>query len=554
MKVHDSIYGIAYLFYVRFRKDVREVVRISQWQRNSEDDSMKKEKLIIMLLLVLALVLSACSSGTAKSAEGQQAAEENAKSEEKILHAAASFAYPSLDVHKEYYGWYTSIYGLSEALFRLDETSSAVPCLAKDAVLEDKTWTITLDEKAAFSNGTKLTAEMARRNLERAAEVNERFAFLGEFTIKAADDATLKITTPEIYPTLKNDLASPELGMIDLDATEDFDHNPVCTGPFVMKEFIPEGDVTVAKNDRYWNGTPQIDGAVFYYMQEDDPKLLAMQSGEIDCYDSVSSAALEVYRSEPDKYNVVQVPGARLQFYILNENRMDDAVRQAVNLTVDKESIASYMSGTVSPAVGPFSTETAYGQVTVPAADPDKAKRLLEQDGYEMGSDGFYRKNDEKLTLNIAYYAARSLDTIAVLMKEELAAVGIDSVLTVEEDPDSTYIATADFDIALYCMIADKSGDPLYFIDSTLADGAYFNVGGFEDASCQEKIEQLRYETDSAKRAQLANEIIQIAIDDNAFGYVGLFNKTTVLKPGVSGYAEQLPFDFYGISTETVMP
>ena len=57
--------------------------------------------------------------------------------------------------------------------------------------------------------------------------------------------------------------------------------------------------------------------------------------------------------------------------------------------------------------------------------------------------------------------------------------------------------------------------------------------------------------TASSGKAELANRIVQIAIDDNAFGYVGLFNKTTVLRPGVSGFAETCPFDFYGIDANT---
>ena len=189
--------------------------------------------------------------------------------------------------------------------------------------------------------------------------------------------------------------------------------------------------------------------------------------------------------------------------------------------------------------------------MTVPPVDTDKAKELLEADGYKLGADGIYEKDGEKLSIDIAYYAARSLDTLALLIQEQLAAIGVDSTLSVYEDPDSTYIATGDFDLALYCSIADKSGDPLYFIDSTLSDGGYYDCGGFDDDHCQELIDQLRYEIDPAKRADLANEIVQIAIDDNAYGYVGLFNHTTVLRNGVSGFAENLPFDFYGVSAET---
>ncbi|WP_026491705.1 ABC transporter substrate-binding protein [Butyrivibrio sp. XPD2002] len=486
-------------------------------------------------------------------ADSQDAAtEESAASDgTKILKTAASFAYPSLDVHKEYYGWYTSIYGVSEALFKMNENMEAAPCLAKDATVDGSVWTITLNDGVAFSNGTPLTAEMVVKNLQRVAEVNERFAYLADFEMSAVDDKTIIIDTKEVYPTLRNELASPELGMVDLDATTDFDNDPICTGPFVISSFQPEGDVEVAKNENYWGGDVKLDGAVFYYMQEDDPKLLAMQSGEIDCYNSVSSAALAVYEQEPENYNVVSIPGARLQFYILNENTLDDAVRQAINLTVDKDKIAEYLSGTVSPAVGPFSTSAEYGKVTVPAVDTDKAKEVLEADGYTLGSDGIYEKDGQKLSINIKYYAARALDTLALLIQEQLKAVGIDSVLGVEEDPDSTYIANSDFDLALYCMIADKSGDPLYFIESTLKDGSYYDCGGFDDAHCEELIDQLKFETDTTKRAELANEIVQIAIDDNAFGYVGLFNNTTVLRPGVSGFAEDIPFDFYGIDAET---
>jgi peptide/nickel transport system substrate-binding protein len=474
------------------------------------------------------------------------------ESEDNILRTAASFAYPSLDVHKEYYGWYTSIYGLSEALFKLDENSTAVPCLAKDAVADGTTWTITLNDGVAFSNGEPLTADMVIRNIQRVAEVNGRFDIFGTFTYEAVDDKTIVVNTgDEVYPTLKSDLASPEFGMMDLDNTTDFDNDPICTGPFVITEFVPEGDVTVARNEKYWGGDVKLDGAVFYYMQEDDPKLLAMQSGEIDCYNSVSSAALEVYKAEPEKYQVESVPGTRLQFYILNENRLDDAVREAINLTVDKDAIAAYLEGTVSAASAPFPSTAPYAKVNIPAVDTAKAVELLEADGYTKNADGIYEKDGKPLKINICYYAARSLDTLAVLIQEQLRAVGIDSELTVEEDPDATYIATADFDLALYCMISDKCGDPLYFIDSTLADGSYYNVAGFEDADCQAMIEQLRVEVDPTKRAELANKIIQIAIDDNAFGYVGLFNHTTVMKPGVSGFAEKVPFDFYGIDANT---
>lgn len=493
-----------------------------------------------LLALVMVLSLTACGKKTSSD------------SDKKVLKLAANFSYASLDTHKDYYGWYTSIYGVTEALFKIGSNLSIEPCLAKSAQQDGKTWTIVLKDGVTFSNGNPLTADLAVRNLQRVGKVNERFSDFAGYTYKVIDDKTFTVTTPEIDPTLQNDIASPEFGMLDLDSIKDYDTGIIGTGPFVIEKFEPEGDVTVKKNTKYWDGRVKLDEVVFYYMQDDQSKLLAMQSGEIDGYDSVTSSAYQTYQKDPDAYSLSSVAGTRLQFYILNEKTLDDNIRAAINGTVDKEAISKYLSGTVSATDGPFKSSLAYGKVDgakkISTAD---AKALIEKSGYTLNSDGIFEKNGKTLKINICYYAARSLDTLATLMQEQLKAIGIDAKLTVEEDPDATYISTGDFDIALYCMISDKYGDPYYFIDSTMSSGAVYNCGGFQNASCEKMIRQLQTETDKDKRAELANKIVQIGIDDNAFGYVGLFNKITVLKPGVSGYAADNPCDFYAVTADT---
>ena len=118
---------------------------------------MKKRTAFVWFLI---LMLTLGLAGTVQAQELEEGG--------KVLRAAVSFAYPSIDVHKEYYGWYTSIYGISETLFRLDESYGLQPALAEDAAAEDNTWTITLKDGAAFSDGCPLTADMVIRNLQRA--------------------------------------------------------------------------------------------------------------------------------------------------------------------------------------------------------------------------------------------------------------------------------------------------------------------------------------------------------------------------------------------------
>ena len=98
---------------------------------------MKRKTIAIIFAALLAFSAASCgtvaeapagagaAAGTEQAADqsAAQAAASTAETGSKILKAASSFAYPSLDVHKEYYGWYTSIYGISEALFQMDENS-----------------------------------------------------------------------------------------------------------------------------------------------------------------------------------------------------------------------------------------------------------------------------------------------------------------------------------------------------------------------------------------------------------------------------------------------
>ena len=494
--------------------------------------------------LLLAAVLLLCLAGCGWS---------DRRKEAETLHLANSFSYSSLDPHKDYYGWYTSCYGVTETLFQLNDRMGIDPWLAESAEQNGRTWTIRLNRAAAFSNGKPLTAEMVIRNLKRAAEVNPRFSYFGDYAYRAVSERELTITTPETEPVLKNDLASPELAMLDLDGTKDIDRNPIATGPFLIESFTPQGDTIVRRNPHYWNGTAKVKRVVFHYMQEDETKLLAMEGNEIQGYDSVTANACLLYRKHPEKYKLTNVRGTRLQFCEYNERTMDANLRRAVNGSFDKQEMMRYLHGTVAATDGPFPTNTAYGKVEHAAKRISRAEAqaLIEKDGYRKGKDGYYQKGGKRLTLRIAYYPARSLDSLALLMQEQLKKLGVASTLHSYEDPDSTYMASHNFDIALYCMIADKTGDPYYFIDSVLKSDGAANAGGYRDSRTDALIRQLKPETDPAQRAELAREIVQRSIDSDAIGYIGMFNKITVLAPGLTGYAASNPADYYAIDANT---
>ncbi len=484
----------------------------------------------------------------AAPAETQAAAPANAGG---IFHSVEAFPYASLDVHKDYYSWHTQFYGISETLFRINEDLSITPWLAESIDVNDNVATITLKDGVCFSNGNALTADMVKRNIERLGTENSRYAYMLDWNIECPDDKTMVVTTEKAYPTLINDFATAETGIMDLDGTEDFDKNPICTGPFKVKEFIPEGDCTVERNDNYWGGPVNLDGAVFYKMGDEESKLLAMQNGEIDGYVDIAAASAEIYGTDPDSYQLFTVPTQRRVYAYLNQNQLPDSVREAIVLAIDREQLAAYMNGLISPATGAYAPETPYGKVQQPMWDVAKAKEILESDGYTMGANGIYEKDGQPLNLTISCYAKRSVDTVALLMQEQLKAAGIGIELKIEEDPDGTYMSSHDYQIGMYVSITDKTGDPMNFLEGTIKSGVYMEVAGFGNAETDAMIDEVRYETDANKRAEITNAIMQKVYDSHDMLFIGTYNKNSVLKAGAVGLGVNNPMQFYGIDANT---
>jgi len=237
---------------------------------------MKKKLAAVLLCLAMVFAtLTGCgNSDAATTAPAAPAAD--ATTTGGTLNSVEGFAYSSLDPHKDYNSWHDQKYGLTESLFRLTDDMQVEPWLAKSLEVKDNVATLTLNDNVCFSNGNPLTADMVKRNLERLAENNKRFKYIKDFKMEVKDDKTLDIAMAKVMPTLKNEMANPEVCMIDLDATTDMDNNVISTGPFVVDKFIPEGDITLKRNDKYWGGKVNLDSVKFFSMRDVQSKLMAM--------------------------------------------------------------------------------------------------------------------------------------------------------------------------------------------------------------------------------------------------------------------------------------
>src|SRR5699024_12550871 len=67
---------------------------------------------------------------------------------------------------------------------------------------------------------------------------------------------------------------------------DDYERNPVGTGPFEFVEWQPNDSITVEKYDDYWKeGLPKLDEVVFRSIPDNASRLNALTAGEIDLAD-----------------------------------------------------------------------------------------------------------------------------------------------------------------------------------------------------------------------------------------------------------------------------
>lgn len=270
--------------------------------------------------------------------------------------------------------------------------------------VDDTTWRFNLREGVTFHNGNAFTAEDVVFTVNKARESIRPDLVANIADIKAIDDLTVEITTPEPYAVLPNDLA--EVLILDEEYTtetgdEQMDLKPMGTGPYKLDEWIKEERLVLSAFDDYWAGTPRIDTVTFRPITNPATRTAALLTGEVDVIQDLAVRDVERVRSEggfsvvtrPSLLNVVLAMDTREQSpTIEGDNPMtDQRVREAIARAIDVDAINKIvMNGLASPSEQ-FVPASHTGFVDgmnfreMYPMDIDKAKQLLADAGYPDG-------------------------------------------------------------------------------------------------------------------------------------------------------------------------
>jgi len=189
-------------------------------------------------------------------------------------------------------------------------TTRVRPALAEawQVSADGLSWTFQIRAGVTFSDGTPLTAEAARQNVERwfthtppgryafwrlmfggfAGETDEAGAPLSALAaVTVTTPSTLALTLSRPDAALLNTLAMPAFALVSPAAwMEPGFGGPGAasagSGPFVLEAWRPEGVVTLARNPAYWGAPAQPELLVFKTIADDVQRVTALQIGEVD--------------------------------------------------------------------------------------------------------------------------------------------------------------------------------------------------------------------------------------------------------------------------------
>ena len=270
-------------------------------------------------------------------------------------------------------------------------------------------------------------------NYEDVQEINVIDDHTISFQLDAPNVAFLDYMTMAVLP--KHLLEGEDM------QTSDFFRNPVGTGPYKLESWEKGQAITLTRNEDYFKGTPNIDTIVFKIVEDDNAKALQLRSGELNLALLTPKDAAAFTEDESYTCYDMKISDYRgIMFNFANEywqNNRD--LIPAVCYGIDRQAIVdAVLLGQGMTAYGPLQ-RNIYNNENVEHYDydPVKAKAVLEDAGCEMGEDGFYYRNGEKVGFVISVGAGDQVRAdIAQIAAQELKEIGMDVTVEIPTQVD----------------------------------------------------------------------------------------------------------------------
>jgi peptide/nickel transport system substrate-binding protein len=288
----------------------------------------------------------------------------------------------------------------------------------------------------------------------------------------------------------------------DIDRAQDYNRNPLGTGPYHVVEWKSGEYILLERVPHYWRGDefPKIRQLLFKFVPNTNTRVNQLKNGEVHV---VALAPWDKYRdiSAIPSIVVARTRGNAYEHVTLNERQFppfaDVRVRRALISALDRERYTqTILDGLAPVADGPIQPVSwAYtDRIARYPFDPGKARALLDEAGWKAGADGIRVRDGKRLAFTLitqAGYAIR--ESMAQAIERQLRDVGVDVTVQLH---DGTAISAiwfeGRFDAMLHWwqMPSDPELTTFFATDRTPPAGR--NINYFRD----DELTRLLYSSD----------------------------------------------------------
>jgi len=421
---------------------------------------MKMKRLAAALLSATMMIsLTACSGNNETTSNSETGSEQTDTQETVHLNLAESWGFEYFytiitpEVTSSGYDityYLTSFY---DTLVQYDEDGEVVGSLAEDWTVSDdgKVYTFNIKQGIQFSDGSDLTADDVAKSLlavpVNLGQYNGGYGKLSTITrdAVAVDNYTVELyLTQPYYSTLRDLCLANPFGIVsseqlndDLTAKDSFKTATYGTGSYMYEGDNDGQTYNFISNPNYWGDKPDVDSFSIKVIPDNDAKVLALRNGEVDFFAGITKVSSESYEEMKNTEAFgVKVDETSLQTYYMGYNLSDpifsdQAVREAMTSTIDKEAVVnSVFGGMFEKADTFFSRDLPYCDVVqnIYEYNLDKANQLLDDAGYvDTDGDGIREKDGIKMVADFLYQTgSASDDDLVVYICDQMKKIGIE--------------------------------------------------------------------------------------------------------------------------------
>ena len=208
--------------------------------------------------------------------------------------------------------------------------------------------------------------------------------------IDASDETTVTFHLKEADATLLWNLSDGAMGIVPYGSGDEMALHPIGSGPFKFVSAETDREVVLKRNDDYWGEKARVARVRFAVVPDETTEALELRkgSGDLTINSFLTPDTIFTLEREPN-LTVLTGPGTRLAYlgFNLRDPILKDVrVRQAIAYALDRKPMIEYLwRGQAEPARSVLPTQSwAYNpDVRVYEHDPEKAKQLLDEAGYQ---------------------------------------------------------------------------------------------------------------------------------------------------------------------------